>query len=91
MNAEGVSFTPTLFRPAVHSDFIWIILIFFLKFSEIQINWLKMQIFWALNLVEISNKSAILVVKSDSSLYFQIFSHIHSDIVSDRSGMSELY
>ena len=56
-----------------------------------QINWLKIQIFLALNLVEISNKSAILVVKSDSSLYIQIFSHIHSDIVSDQSGRSELY
>ena len=41
-------------RPAIHSDFIWIIQIFFLKFSEIQITWLKIQIFFGLNLVEIS-------------------------------------
>ena len=35
-------------RPAIHSDFIWIIQIFSLKFSEIQITWLKIQIFFLL-------------------------------------------
>ena len=34
-------------RPAIHSDFIWIIQIFFLKLNEIQINWLKIQIFFS--------------------------------------------
>ena len=43
-----------LTRPAIHSDFIWIIQIFPLKFSEIQITWLKIPIFFALNLVAIS-------------------------------------
>ena len=33
-------------RPAIHSDFIWIIQISFLKFSEIQITWYKIQIFF---------------------------------------------
>ena len=33
-------------RPAVHSDFIWIIRISFLKFSEIQITWLQNSYFF---------------------------------------------
>ena len=43
-----------LYRPAIHSDFIRIMQIFFLKFSEIHVTWLKIQIILALNLVEIS-------------------------------------
>ena len=48
-------------------------------------TWLKIQIFIPLSLVEIY-KSAILVVNFFCD--FQIFSHIHSDFVSDQRGRS---
>ena len=57
-----------------HSDF------FFLKFSEIQMTWLKIQIFFCF---EFGRGFYIKVLfsqsNSDSFLCIQIFSHIHSD------------
>ena len=68
-----------LFRPAIYSDFIWIIQIFFLKFSKIQINWLRIQIFLAVKEIEIflyKTKRAILIDKIRFfSVYTDFFSH----------------
>ena len=33
-------------KPVIYSDFIWIIQTFFMKFSEIQVNLLKLQSFF---------------------------------------------
>ena len=61
-------------RPAIHSAFIWIIQIFFLKFSEIQINWLKIQFYFGF---EFGRDFYIKVLfwysNSDSFLYIPIF------------------
>ena len=63
-------------RPAIHSDFVWIIQIFSLKFSEIQITWLKIQIFGFEFGRNFLYKSAILVVKFRFfSVYSDFFSH----------------
>ena len=51
-------------RPSIHSDLIWMIQIFSLKFSEIQITWLKIQIFFGFEIGrDFYYKSAFLVIK----------------------------
>ena len=76
-------------RPPIHSDFIWIVQIFFMKFSEIQMPWLKIQIFFGFEVVRnYYIKELFWKSNSDSFLYVQICSHIHSDFVSDQNDRS---
>ena len=57
-----------------------------MKFSEIQMTLLKIQIFGFEFGRNLYIKVLFWYLNSDSVLYIQIFSHIHSDFVSDQSG-----
>ena len=63
----------TAIRPAIHSDFIWIIQIFYLKFSEIQITWLNFRFFWLEFVRDFFIRGQFRLSNSDSFLYIQIF------------------
>ena len=53
LQEDTLQFHSAVHRPAIHSDFIWIIQIFLLKFSETD-NLTQNSDFLALNTVEIS-------------------------------------
>ena len=64
---------------------------FLLKFIEIQMTWFKIQIFCPFEFGrDFYIKVLFWLSNSDSFLFVQIFSHIHSDFVSDQSGRSEV-
>ena len=60
--------------------------LFFLKFNENQMIWIKIQISFALNSIEISIESSVLVEKFRFFFSIQILSDIHYDFGSDNSG-----
>ena len=77
-------------RPAIHSDFIWITQMSFLKSSETHLSWLESQIYFAWIWKRFQCNSAVLIdiIIPFCLLQVQIFSNSRSEFVSDHDAVA---